>query len=78
MRILVASHGYPPVVSGVTIVAQKVARAMVARGHEVLVVTGSDRHDPYENEDAGCAHHARALAVQPLLDRGSDPLHRPG
>lgn len=53
MRILVASHGYPPVVSGVTIVAQKVARAMVARGHEVLVVTASDRHEPYEGEDKG-------------------------
>ena len=53
MRILVASHGYPPVVSGVTIVAQKVARAMVARGHRVLVVTASDRHDPYEDEDQG-------------------------
>ena len=53
MRILVASHGYPPVVSGVTMVAQKVARAMVARGHQVMVITGSDHLDPYTDEDEG-------------------------
>ncbi len=30
MRILMMSHGYPPTVSGVTLVAHKTARAMVS------------------------------------------------
>lgn len=53
MRILMASHGYPPTVSGVTLVVQKVARAMVQRGHEVTVITASDHGDPYRDEDEG-------------------------
>ncbi|HHX65323.1 MAG TPA: glycosyltransferase family 4 protein [Chloroflexi bacterium] len=53
MRILVASHGYPPTVSGVTIVAQKLARAMVARGHDVAVITASERKEAYSDEDGG-------------------------
>ncbi|HHX44453.1 MAG TPA: glycosyltransferase family 4 protein [Chloroflexi bacterium] len=53
MKILMASHGYPPTVSGVTLVVQKLARAMVARGHGVTVVTASDRGEPYEAEDEG-------------------------
>jgi len=53
MRILMASHGYPPTVSGVTLVVQKLARALVARGHRVTVVTASERGDSYEAEDEG-------------------------
>lgn len=53
MRILMASHGYPPTVSGVTLVVRKIARAMVARGHQVTVITGSDRIAGYETEDEG-------------------------
>lgn len=53
MRILMASHGYPPTVSGVTLVVRKVARAMVRRGHEVTVITASEHGDPYRDEDQG-------------------------
>jgi 1,2-diacylglycerol 3-alpha-glucosyltransferase len=53
MRILMASHGYPPILSGVTLVVQKLARAMVRRGHQVAVVTSSDLEEPYETEDEG-------------------------
>jgi glycosyltransferase involved in cell wall biosynthesis len=53
MRILMFSHGYPPTLSGVTLVVQKIARAMVQRGHEVTVVTASERHLPYQSEDQG-------------------------
>lgn len=53
MRILMASHGYPPTVSGVTLVVQKVARAMVQRGHEVTVITASEHGDPYRDQDEG-------------------------
>ncbi len=48
-----ASHGYPPTVSGVTLVVQKLARALVARGHRVTVVTASERGESYEAEDEG-------------------------
>lgn len=47
------SHGYPPTLSGVTLVVQKVSRALVRMGHEVLVVTASDRLDSYPDEDEG-------------------------
>ena len=53
MRILMFSHGYVPTVSGVTLVVQKIARAMVRRGHEVTVVTASERGKPYQSEDEG-------------------------
>ncbi len=48
-----ASHGYPPTVSGVTLVVQKLARTLVARGHRVTVVTASERGESYEAEDEG-------------------------
>lgn len=53
MHILMVSHGYPPILSGVTLVVQKLARAMVQRGHQVTVVTSSDRGESYEAEDEG-------------------------
>jgi glycosyltransferase involved in cell wall biosynthesis len=53
MRILMVSHSYPPTISGVTLVVQKLARAMVHRGHAVTIIAGSDREDPYEAEDQG-------------------------
>ena len=53
MRILMFSHGYPPTISGVTLVVQKIARAMVVRGHQVTVVTASERYTPYQDEDQG-------------------------
>ncbi len=53
MRILFFSHGYLPTLSGVTLVVQKIARAMVQRGHEVTVITASEKHLPYQSEDQG-------------------------
>lgn len=53
MRILMSSHGYPPTVSGVTLVVQKVARAMVRRGHEVTIITASEHGEPYRDMDEG-------------------------
>jgi 1,2-diacylglycerol 3-alpha-glucosyltransferase len=51
MRVLMLSHGYPPILSGVTLVVQKLARAMVEKGHTVAVVAASDRGEPYRDED---------------------------
>ena len=44
MRILVALTYYTPYVSGLTIYADRIARAWVKRGHEVTVLTS--HHDP--------------------------------
>jgi glycosyltransferase involved in cell wall biosynthesis len=53
MRIMMLSHGYLPTLSGVTLVVQKIARAMVRRGHDVTIVTASEKHLPYLSEDQG-------------------------
>lgn len=53
MRILMLSHGYPPTISGVSLVAQKVARAMVRKGHTVTVVTASRHGQSSQEEDEG-------------------------
>jgi glycosyltransferase involved in cell wall biosynthesis len=66
MRILMFSHGYPPTLSGVTLVVQKISRAMVRKGHDVMVVTASERHRPYTSEDQG----VRLLRVFGLPNAG--------
>jgi len=53
MQILMLSHGYPPTVSGVSLVVQKVARALVRRGHQTTVITASERGERYSDEDEG-------------------------
>jgi 1,2-diacylglycerol 3-alpha-glucosyltransferase len=53
VRIMMLSHGYPPTVSGVTLVVQKLSRALVRRGHDVLVVAASETREPYSSEDEG-------------------------
>ena len=53
MRILMLSHGYPPTVSGVTLVVQKVSRALARAGHAVAVITASERGRAYTGEDEG-------------------------
>jgi len=53
MRILMISHGYPPSVSGVTLITQKYSRMLVKRGHEVTVIAGSDTGKPYDDYDEG-------------------------
>lgn len=53
MRIVMLSHGYPPTLSGVTLVVQKLSRVLVRRGHQVLVVTASEHGEPYSGDDEG-------------------------
>ena len=53
MRILMLSHGYPPTVSGVTLIVRKFSRMLVQRGHVVLVITASERGDYYNDDDQG-------------------------
>lgn len=74
MRILMASHGYPPVISGVTLVTQKLARAMVRRGHEVTIVTGSEKDAPYEDIDHGVRVVRVRTVSNPFWDDGPVPV----
>ncbi len=59
MRILLTSHGYPPTISGVTLVVQRLARELVNRGHTVTVLAASDRLEAYDVDD----HGARVVRV---------------
>jgi glycosyltransferase involved in cell wall biosynthesis len=68
------SHGYPPVVSGVTLVVQKVAREMVRRGHKVTVVTASDRGPAYEDQDQGVKLMRVHSRPNPFWSEGRFPI----
>jgi 1,2-diacylglycerol 3-alpha-glucosyltransferase len=71
------SHGYVPTVSGVTLVVQKIARAMVRRGHQVTVVTASESGKPYQAEDEG-VHLVRTWGIpNPGWTEGPIPFIRP-
>jgi len=74
MRILMLSHGYPPTISGVTLVVQKVARAMVKRGHAVRVITASDKDDPYRDEDQGVELVRVQSTLNPFWSEGPLPV----
>ena len=74
MRILMSSHGYPPTISGVTLVVQKIARAMVRRGHRVTLVTASDHGEPYEAEDQGVRLVRVRSLPNPFWSEGPNPV----
>ena len=74
MRILMLSHGYPPVISGVTLIVQKLAKAMVAKGHDVAVVAGSDRKESYEADDQGVDLVRVRSLRNPFWQRGPIPF----
>lgn len=74
MRILMLSHGYPPVISGVTLVVQKVAREMVRRGHNVTVVTASDSGTEYRDHDQGVELIRVRSVPNPFWSEGRLPL----
>jgi 1,2-diacylglycerol 3-alpha-glucosyltransferase len=76
MHILMVSHGYPPTTSGVTLVVQRVAREMVRRGHQVTVVTASDRGTAYHGEDRGVTLRRVPSAPNPFWSEGRLPLLR--
>jgi glycosyltransferase involved in cell wall biosynthesis len=53
MVIVMLSHGYPPTVSGVTLVVQKLSKRMTGLGHRVVVITASERGEAYRDCDQG-------------------------
>ena len=74
MRILMMSHGYPPTISGVSIVAQKVSRALVSKGHDVAVITASDHREAYTGEDNGIKLMRVRSIYNPFWTDGPIPL----
>ena len=53
MKIAYVCQSYPPMISGAALVAQRLARGIASRGHEVLVVAASDRKRAYTDSTAG-------------------------
>jgi 1,2-diacylglycerol 3-alpha-glucosyltransferase len=47
MKIALLAQSYPPMVSGASIFVQTLAEHMARRGHQVLVITASDRPSAY-------------------------------
>ncbi len=73
MRIFSISHGYPPTLSGVTLVAQKLARAMVRRGHSVTVAAAG-RGDHRIEEDEGVRVVRLQSRSNPFWSDGALPV----
>ena len=67
------SHGYPPTLSGVTLVVQKISRALMRQGHDVFVVTASEQMDPYEDEDEGVRLKRLRSIRNPFWSEGPIP-----
>jgi hypothetical protein len=66
MRILMASFGYPPILNCVTLVVQKIARAMVQKGHEVVVVTAEDIVQyPFHSSALSATAYEPAASITP-------------
>lgn len=74
MKILMLSHAYPPVISGVSLVVQKLAREMVRRGHPTAVITASDNESAYEDQDQGVTVMRVRSAPNPFWSKGRLPL----
>lgn len=53
MRIAMVCQSYPPMVSGIAVAVRHLAEGLAGRGHEVLVLSASDRRDPYSEDRNG-------------------------
>jgi glycosyltransferase involved in cell wall biosynthesis len=74
MRILIVSHGYPPTLSGVTRVAEKLAKEMVIRGHAVTVVAASEDGTAHEEDRQGVQVIRLQSRANPFWSDGSLPV----
>ncbi|MBI5934102.1 MAG: glycosyltransferase [Chloroflexi bacterium] len=66
MRIAFLTPVYPPMVSGASLVIGHLSKEMAARGHEVLVITASDRAEPYATRDGNLSTARLASFRNPL------------
>jgi glycosyltransferase involved in cell wall biosynthesis len=53
MRIAILCQTYPPMVSGIATAVRRMAEGLAARGHDVLVLTASERSEPYTVQVGG-------------------------
>jgi len=74
MRILYISHGYPPTLSGVTLVVEKLAKEMVRRGHSVTVAAASDHRIAHTEEDEGVQVVRLQSRSNPFWSDGALPV----
>ena len=66
LRVMLVAQFYPPVVGGVEVHVQALARGLVARGHEVVVATHTTAdHGPGERVDEG----VRVVSLQGAVQR---------
>jgi len=62
MRIAYLTQSYPPMVSGASLAVQMLAEGMAEQGHQVLVLTSSDRDEPYTQQNKSLTvYHNRSL-----------------
>lgn len=73
MRILMLTQFYPPLIGGEELHVQALSRALVARGHQVAVVTMRTGDAPPIEEDAGVRVYRIRGAVQQLSALFSNP-----
>ena len=73
MRILMLTQFYPPLIGGEELHVQALSRALVARGHQVAVVTMRTGATPAIEEDAGVRVYRIRGAVQQLSGLFSSP-----
>lgn len=57
MRIAYLTQTYPPMISGAAIIAEKLAHAIIERGHQTLVITASDRGIPSHIQNGNLSLH---------------------
>ena len=78
MRIAYLTQSYPPMVSGASLAVQTLADGMVEQGHQVLVLTSSDRDEPYtvQKESLTVYHHRSYLNPFRVGQRYTRDAHR--
>ena len=47
MKIAYITQSYPPMISGASIVVERLAEAMAKQGHQILVIAASDKGQAY-------------------------------
>lgn len=74
MKILYISHTYPPIISGVSVIAQKLAREMSNRGHDVSVITTSDTGKSYTETDRDVRLYKIRSIINPFWAKSRTPF----
>jgi glycosyltransferase involved in cell wall biosynthesis len=76
MRVMLLTDLYAPVVGGLEVHVQSLARELAASGHDVAVVTGAQPGQPAEELDGAIAVHRIEGWSRVLNGRYRDPAYR--